>query len=99
VYLGRISYGLYILHPFMPGIVERLIRFLRLPSLAPLGPTFVGVFNLFALIAACSLSWHFFEKKINNLKRFFPYVSPTRRAAPCAEFSPQALQEEKPTVC
>ena len=87
VYLGKISYGLYILHPFMPGIVERLFRFLGLPSLAPLGPTFVGLFNLFALIAACSLSWHFFEKKINNLKRFFPYVSPTRRPARPAQIT------------
>jgi peptidoglycan/LPS O-acetylase OafA/YrhL len=76
VYLGKVSYGLYILHPFMPGIVVKILRLLRLPDVAPLGPIFVGVLNLAALIGVCSLSWHFFEKKVNNLKRFFPYVSP-----------------------
>jgi len=40
-------------------------------------PTFVFALNLTALIAVCSLSWHFFEKKINDLKRFYPYVPPT----------------------
>jgi peptidoglycan/LPS O-acetylase OafA/YrhL len=77
VYLGRVSYGLYILHPFMPGIVVRVFGFLRLPNVTPLGPTFVFALNLTALIAVCSLSWHFFEKKINDLKRFYPYVPPT----------------------
>jgi peptidoglycan/LPS O-acetylase OafA/YrhL len=76
VYLGRVSYGLYILHPFMPGIVVRLFHLFRLPDVAPLGPIFVLVLNLTALVVACSLSWHFFEKKINDLKRFFPYVTP-----------------------
>jgi peptidoglycan/LPS O-acetylase OafA/YrhL len=79
VYLGRVSYGLYILHPFMPGIVVRVFHFLRLPNVARLGPIYLLGLNLTALIAVCSLSWHFFEKKINNLKRFFPYVSPTAR--------------------
>ena len=76
VYLGRVSYGLYILHPFMPDMVVRVFRLLRLPSVASLGPIFLLGLNLTALIAVCSLSWHFFEKKINDLKRFFPYVSP-----------------------
>lgn len=79
VYLGRISYGLYILHPFMPEIVVRLLHALRLPSVARLGPLSLLILNLTALIAACSLSWHFFEKKLNDLKRFFPYVSPPAR--------------------
>lgn len=76
VYLGRVSYGLYILHPYMPDMVVKVFRLLRLPNVAPLGPIFLLGLNLIALIALCSLSWHFFEKKINNLKRFFPYVSP-----------------------
>jgi peptidoglycan/LPS O-acetylase OafA/YrhL len=76
VYLGRVSYGIYILHPFMPGIVVKVFRLVRLPGVARLGPVFLLALNLAALIAVCSLSWHFFEKKINNLKRFFPYVSP-----------------------
>ncbi len=76
VYLGRVSYGIYILHPFMPGIVLRVSQCLRIPGVARLSPILAFGLNLTALVAACSLSWHFFEKKINNLKRFFPYVSP-----------------------
>jgi peptidoglycan/LPS O-acetylase OafA/YrhL len=88
VYLGRISYGLYILHPFMPGIVVRLFGVLKIPDLTPLGPTFVLGLNLAALIAACSLSWHFFEKKLNDLKRFFPYLPPTTVKKDAATFEP-----------
>lgn len=76
VYLGRISYGLYILHPFMPGIVVRVAHALRLPDLSRLSPNLHLALNFAVLIAVCSLSWHFFEKKLNDLKRFFPYVSP-----------------------
>lgn len=76
VYLGKVSYGLYILHPFMPGIVVRVFGFVRLPNAIPRGHISLFVLNLAALIAVCSLSWHFFEKRINDLKRFFPYVSP-----------------------
>jgi peptidoglycan/LPS O-acetylase OafA/YrhL len=76
VYLGRVSYGLYILHPFMPGIVIRVFRALRMPGVTALSPIFLFGLNLAALVGVCSLSWHFFEKKINNFKRFFPYVSP-----------------------
>ncbi len=86
VYLGRISYGLYILHPFMPGIVVRLFHALRLPDVTPLGPILILLLNLAALIGVCSLSWHFFEKKINNLKRFFPYVSPAKPRTSVLEF-------------
>jgi len=64
----------------MPGIVERVFGLLRVPSLAPLGPVLLFGLNLTALIVACSLSWHFFEKKINDLKRYFPYVRPAKEA-------------------
>ncbi len=86
VYLGRVSYGLYILHPFMPGIVVRLAHALRLPDLSGLGPYQLVLLNFAALVAVCSLSWHLFEKKLNDLKRFFPYVSPQRPRVSTLEF-------------
>jgi len=95
VYLGKVSYGLYILHPFMPEIVVRVFHLLRVPSVAPLGPLFVFGLNVTALIAVCSLSWHFFEKKINNLKRFFPYVSPVA-LQPCDAAAPALAAQVSP---
>jgi peptidoglycan/LPS O-acetylase OafA/YrhL len=76
VYLGRISYGLYILHPFIPTAVSKFCRVMRMPNVAILHPHYYFALNLCVLVGASSLSWHFFEKKINGLKRFFPYVPP-----------------------
>ena len=72
VYLGRISYGLYIFHGFVPTGTGKIFHFLRWPVDA-LGSKQWFALNLVVLIGAASLTWHFFEKPINDLKRFFPY--------------------------
>jgi peptidoglycan/LPS O-acetylase OafA/YrhL len=74
VYLGRISYGLYIFHNFIPPGVSGLCRFLGLPNVE-VHTYRVFPLNLCILVGLASISWHFFEKRINDLKRFFPYVS------------------------
>jgi peptidoglycan/LPS O-acetylase OafA/YrhL len=76
LYLGRISYALYIFHPFIPGGVSRCYRHLGVPDLAILHPYLDFALNLCVLVGLSSLSWYFFEKRINSLKRFFPYVAP-----------------------
>jgi peptidoglycan/LPS O-acetylase OafA/YrhL len=76
VYLGRISYALYIFHPFIPAGVSRFYRILGFPKVAILHPHFDFALNLVVLVGVSSLSWFFFEKRINDLKRFFPYVAP-----------------------
>jgi peptidoglycan/LPS O-acetylase OafA/YrhL len=71
VYIGRISYGIYILHnlAIIPvGILTRVLGFSFLHSE-------VAVFimkSIITLIGAC-LSWHFFETPFNSLKSRFPY--------------------------
>ena len=75
MYLGRISYGLYIFHPFIPRGVAKVFRILGLPRMATLNPYLAFAVNLTVLVGVSGLSWHFFEKRINSLKRFFPYVS------------------------
>jgi peptidoglycan/LPS O-acetylase OafA/YrhL len=77
VYLGRISYGLYILHPFISPGVSKVFRILGLPKTSALNAHLLFALNLTVLVGVSSLSWHFFEKRINGLKRFFPYVSPS----------------------
>jgi peptidoglycan/LPS O-acetylase OafA/YrhL len=65
VYLGRISYGLYVIHMFVPGLLAQL----GIPSegLAAL-PLLCAI-----TLALASLSWHCFERPIQSLKRFLPY--------------------------
>ena len=64
VYLGRISYGVYIYHFFVPDFVRRLgLEDGSIPFLA----------LCFAVtIAVASLSWFLLEKPINSLKNRFP---------------------------
>jgi peptidoglycan/LPS O-acetylase OafA/YrhL len=66
-YLGTISYGIYIFHNFAGFVLNDLagVPKLMLPLKLP-------VFGLFT-IGMAALSWHFFEKPLNDLKRYFPY--------------------------
>jgi peptidoglycan/LPS O-acetylase OafA/YrhL len=71
-YIGRISYGIYLLHAFMPTILFYLLKWshlslredswLRFPLLAGMS------------VAAASLSWRFLESPINSYKRYFNYA-------------------------
>ena len=82
-YIGRISYGLYLVHNWMPDIVARLLGPLPKYQAAPL--VLAGTFGL------CALSWHFFEKPIMGLKRYFGSARLKKPAEPCP--SPAALQK------
>jgi peptidoglycan/LPS O-acetylase OafA/YrhL len=71
-YLGKISYGIYVFHAFVPLALVWVAR--------RLGMRYAGVsgFTNFLLVSSvtvviASLSWRFFERPINDLKRFFPY--------------------------
>ncbi len=70
IYLGRISYGLYIYHLFIPVIYWSFVhKYINL-DLSP--------FNFFCLylvvnIAISTISWYLIEKPVNGLKRYFKY--------------------------
>lgn len=72
MYLGKISYGIYVFHAFVPiGLVWVAHRLGRQYSASS------SLFN-FALvslttIALVALSWQLLEHPINDLKRRFPY--------------------------
>jgi peptidoglycan/LPS O-acetylase OafA/YrhL len=68
VYLGRISYGLYIFHNFSWTIRSWLLE--RIPQLSIIDPCIC--YFLITLILAV-LSWHLLETPMNRLKRLFPY--------------------------
>jgi peptidoglycan/LPS O-acetylase OafA/YrhL len=75
-YLGKISYGLYIIHNFANHLVAQSISWLRMPpSMAHFCqlPAVRVLLLISTTIGLASLSWHLFESRINNLKRRFPY--------------------------
>ena len=68
VYLGRISYGLYLLHKPIPYILREWgVDTNRIPP----GIDFLIYTGLAILVA--SLSWYVLEGPINALKQHFPY--------------------------
>lgn len=76
-YIGRISYGLYLVHNWMPDIVEKFFGKLPKYQAAPI--------VLLLTFGICSLSWFFFEKPILGLKRFFWNAGLRKPVAPGSE--------------
>ena len=75
VYLGRISYGLYVYHLFvkwsLDWVVPHTARYVRTSISEPILTNF-GV-RFLVTVAVASLSWFLLEKPLNDLKRYFPY--------------------------
>jgi peptidoglycan/LPS O-acetylase OafA/YrhL len=74
LYLGKISYGLYVLHNFASVPVSFLASRLGIEAINQ------GILNFLALtfftVAGASASWHLFEHPIVRLKQYFPYARP-----------------------
>lgn len=71
VYLGTISYGLYVFHLFMGDFYWNYLAH-KLQIACNHKPTIWGFYFL-ACVMLASLSYHLLEKPINSLKRYFPY--------------------------
>jgi len=67
MYLGKISYGMYLFHKFIPVIYARS-GFAEISNL----PIRLSVY-LAMLIILSSLSWYLLEKPVNSLKKYFAY--------------------------
>ena len=72
VYLGTISYGVYVYHYFAPIVMEAVAPAL-FPSVLTHRPLQLTAYTLFTLIMSVA-SWHAFERPINQLKDRFPYA-------------------------
>jgi peptidoglycan/LPS O-acetylase OafA/YrhL len=71
VYLGKISYGIYLIHAFMPDIVYRTFDYLGLPNYK--SPLTIAFFSTVATITVATITWQVLERPMNDLKRFFQY--------------------------
>lgn len=74
LYVGKISYGLYVIHFLVPGAwIWFSAHIMQMPGFLQYGT--VGGFILFTItsLIAATLSWQFLERPFNQLKRRFPY--------------------------
>jgi peptidoglycan/LPS O-acetylase OafA/YrhL len=75
VFLGTISYGVYVWHGLIPDLGHGIERYLGLSLQMPNQP---GL-PMFAFLASGAIlmawtSWRWFERPLNDLKRHVPYV-------------------------
>lgn len=66
IFIGKISYSLYIFHNILP----ELVGWFGCAKLIPFNGWYKLIY-LMILFATSLISWYFFERPINNLKRFF----------------------------
>jgi peptidoglycan/LPS O-acetylase OafA/YrhL len=75
LYLGRISYGVYLVHNFVPDLTgaRSRIRALGLTGTAADAATFLV--DAAVTLVLASASWAWFERPLIGLKRYFDYGS------------------------
>jgi peptidoglycan/LPS O-acetylase OafA/YrhL len=85
IYIGKISYGLYLYHNFIPKLYHKLFEKFNVQNIpvpftdgytfAPLIENRYILFPLFLLtaLAVATFSWYIIEKPINSLKSRFSY--------------------------
>lgn len=69
-YLGKISYGIYVYHLFIPSLFLYLNYYI---GISEQNKYFLFVTYFVLTIFMSSFSWYFIESPLNGLKRFFPY--------------------------
>lgn len=80
LFLGRISYGVYLYHAILLAYTVKAQPWIPL-NVSEEGPGRFLVAGAATLIVA-SLSWVLFEKPLNSFKRYFPYIARPRARAP-----------------
>lgn len=73
MYVGRISYGIYVLHLFVPWLYPRYLVHLGFPEFH-VHVVFKALGYTVLTIVLATASWYGFEKPINALKKHFPYA-------------------------
>ncbi len=81
IYIGKISYGIYIYHKLLPSLTQYIVKqigpnrmFTNSFYMEEYGQIIITGFNFLFLLVISSLSWYLVEKPINNLKKEFQYI-------------------------
>ncbi len=88
--IGRMSYGVYLFHPVVLSLVVKAQSWIPV-NVSEQGPGRFVVATAATLMLA-SISWLAFERPLNQLKRYFPYVSSARPSTPS---SPPSIAGER----
>jgi peptidoglycan/LPS O-acetylase OafA/YrhL len=88
-YIGKISYGLYLIHKLAYVVYEKssLYSILRVPGSPGLDRTFTFVAEVSFAVLAASLSWYLLETPVLRLKRYFERSTSAPMAAEAAATS------------
>jgi peptidoglycan/LPS O-acetylase OafA/YrhL len=81
VYIGRISYGIYLYHSFVPMAVTIFCHHFRLTDIAinPAIPLIIKICLYTSItIMIATISWYIIEKPLNNFKKYFKYNKPVQ---------------------
>ncbi len=74
--LGKYSYAIYVLHPFLQSVMNEHLSYQRLAGWTHSGVAGTFCFLAIGLAGSVALgwvSWHLYEKHFLKLKRFFEY--------------------------
>jgi len=79
-FIGKISYGIYIIHPYIVRINGPIMIFMSAHG-KNISETALYIIDLCLLFLVCWLSFVLIETPILKLKRFFDYDRPTAVAS------------------
>jgi peptidoglycan/LPS O-acetylase OafA/YrhL len=88
--LGKYSYGMYVLHPFILAVLRGYLPYKRLGALAHSNAVGVLLFTVLAFVAVLGsgwISWHLYERHFLKLKRFARYGEAKRTPRTAAVIS------------
>lgn len=82
VYLGKISYGIYIIHYFIPYLYRTFLMPFGLPDTARINSSLSALIYVALTILLAAFPFRSFEGPLNQLKHYFPYLNSQTIGAP-----------------
>lgn len=73
IYIGKISYGIYLYHFFMPDFYNQMTDFY--PELFPVNGAIRRTFLFVSSFAFATVSWYLIERPFVYLKKYFSYTT------------------------
>ncbi|MCM4157111.1 acyltransferase [Gramella sp. AN32] len=81
MFIGKISYGMYLFHPFIHGLMDSVYNRLPLDNQNIFYPAFIFLTSFGVLIIISSISWFLIESPINSLKNKFQILDSRNKPA------------------